>query len=171
MRSVWENDRSRSDIERIYGPRSCIQGPHSRACIPCTSMGTRAEFKVWHSRSCTEKAYSWQNEVVVASMDTAKRDPHKDILLSTDYDMIIIDEAHKLKNKNDQLSIHAETAKKYCLLLTATPVQNDMSELFNLINLLKPGQLGRQGDFSANFVVDKRIPKTRNSLRTNCPKS
>lgn len=26
-----------------------------------------------------KKAYSWQNEVVVASMDTAKRDPHKDI--------------------------------------------------------------------------------------------
>lgn len=32
-------------------------------------------------------------------MDTAKRDPHKDMLLSMDYDMIIIDEAHKLKNK------------------------------------------------------------------------
>lgn len=46
-----------------------------------------------------KKAYSWQNEVVVASMDTAKRDPHKDMLLNTDYDMIIIDEAHKLKNK------------------------------------------------------------------------
>ena len=46
-----------------------------------------------------KKAYSWQNEVVVASMDTAKRDPHKDMLLRYDYDMIIIDEAHKLKNK------------------------------------------------------------------------
>lgn len=46
-----------------------------------------------------KKAYSWQNDVVVASIDTAKRDPHQEILLSNDYDMIIIDEAHKLKNK------------------------------------------------------------------------
>lgn len=46
-----------------------------------------------------KKAYSWSSEVVVASMDTAKREPHSNILLDTDYDLLIIDEAHKLKNK------------------------------------------------------------------------
>lgn len=118
-----------------------------------------------------KKAYSWQNEVVVASMDTAKRDPHKDMLLNTDYDMIIIDEAHKLKNKKTtNYQFMLKLRKKYCLLLTATPVQNDMSELFNLINLLKPGQLGRQGDFAANFVVDKRIPKNQEQLKDELSK-
>lgn len=118
-----------------------------------------------------KKAYSWQNEVVVASMDTAKRDPHKDMLLSMDYDMIIIDEAHKLKNKKTtNYQFMLQLRKKYCLLLTATPVQNDMSELFNLINLLKPGQLGRQGDFAANFVVDKRVPKNQEQLKDELSK-
>ncbi|KAF4325440.1 hypothetical protein G195_000996 [Phytophthora kernoviae 00238/432] len=118
-----------------------------------------------------KKAYSWQNEIVVASMDTAKRDPHKDLLLNTDYDMIIIDEAHKLKNKKTtNYQFMLKLRKKYCLLLTATPVQNDMSELFNLINLLKPGQLGRQGDFAANFVVDKRIPKNQDQLKDELSK-
>ncbi|MEK4273327.1 DEAD/DEAH box helicase [Paenibacillus sp. FSL R7-0026] len=118
-----------------------------------------------------KKAYSWQNEVVVASMDTAKRDPHKDMLLNTDYDMIIIDEAHKLKNKKTtNYQFMLKLRKKYCLLLTATPVQNDMSELFNLINLLKPGQLGRQGDFAANFVVDKRVPKNQEQLKNELSK-
>ncbi|MNW53527.1 RNA polymerase-associated protein RapA [compost metagenome] len=55
--------------------------------------------------------------------------------------------------------------KKYCLLLTATPVQNDLSELFNLISLLKPGQLGGQNDFAANFVIDKRVPKNEEQLK------
>lgn len=32
-------------------------------------------------------------------MDTAKRDPHSEYLLNQEYDMLIIDEAHKLKNK------------------------------------------------------------------------
>lgn len=113
-----------------------------------------------------KKEYSWQSEIVVASMDTAKRNPHKDILQAGEYDLVIVDEAHKLKNKkttNYQFMLGLR--KKYCLLLTATPVQNNLDELFNLINLLKPGQLGRQNDFAANFVIDKRKPKNEGQLR------
>jgi len=39
-----------------------------------------------------------------------------------------------------------------------------MSELYNLITLLKPGQLGGEGDFAANFVADRRIPKNEAKL-------
>ncbi|WP_019424377.1 DEAD/DEAH box helicase [Paenibacillus sp. OSY-SE] len=118
-----------------------------------------------------KKAYQWQSDVVVASMDTAKRDPHKAFLMEQEFDMLIIDEAHKLKNRkttNYQFIQHLR--KKYCLLLTATPVQNDMNELYNLITLLKPGQLGGQDEFSTNFVADKRIPKNENKLQTELSK-
>ncbi|MEC0130880.1 MULTISPECIES: DEAD/DEAH box helicase [Paenibacillus] len=118
-----------------------------------------------------KKAYSWGNAIVVASMDTAKRDPHKEILLENEYDMLIIDEAHKLKNKKSTNYLFVQQLrKKYCLLLTATPVQNDLGELFNLITILKPGQLGNQGDFSSNFVVDKRQPKNEGQLRDELSK-
>ncbi|AKG34342.1 DEAD/DEAH box helicase [Paenibacillus durus] len=118
-----------------------------------------------------KKAYSWDNDIVVASMDTAKRDPHKERLISGEYDMLIIDEAHKLKNKKTtNYQFVQELRKKYCLLLTATPVQNDLGELFNLITLLKPGQLGNQGDFAANFVVDKRVAKNEDQLRDELSK-
>lgn len=118
-----------------------------------------------------KKEHSWQNDVVVASMDTAKRDPHKAILLGNEYDMVIVDEAHKLKNKKTtNYQFMLKLRKKYCLLLTATPVQNDLSELFNLITLLKPGQLGGQNDFAANFVVDKRLPKNEGQLKEELSK-
>ncbi len=46
-----------------------------------------------------KKSYSWeQADVIVSSIDTAKRSPHRDIVLNLEYDLIIIDEAHKLKN-------------------------------------------------------------------------
>ncbi|QAY65335.1 DEAD/DEAH box helicase [Paenibacillus protaetiae] len=113
-----------------------------------------------------KKEYTWQNDIVVASIDTAKRDPHRDIVLGTDYDLIIIDEAHKLKNKKTtNYQFACQLRKKYCLLLTATPMQNDLDELYNLITLLKPGQLGGQSDFAANFVVDKRLPKNEDQLQ------
>ncbi|QQZ59325.1 DEAD/DEAH box helicase family protein [Paenibacillus sonchi] len=118
-----------------------------------------------------KKSYSWGNDIVVASMDTAKRDPHKEMLLNNEYDMLIIDEAHKLKNKKSSNYLFVQQLrKKYCLLLTATPVQNDLGELFNLITLLKPGQLGNQGDFASNFVVDKRQPKNEVQLRDELSK-
>ncbi|WP_373228545.1 DEAD/DEAH box helicase [Cohnella sp.] len=111
------------------------------------------------------KAYTWNNDIVVASMDTAKRDPHRSMLMNEEFDLLIVDEAHKLKNKRTgNYQFINELRKKYCLLLTATPVQNDMTELYNLITLLKPGQLGGEGDFAANFVADRRVPKNEAKL-------
>lgn len=119
-----------------------------------------------------KKAYMWEQcDIVVASMDTAKRDPHREIVLGQEYDMLIVDEAHKLKNKKTtNYTFVQQVRKKYCLLLTATPVQNNLDELYNLITLLKPGQLGGQGQFSANFVVDKRLPKNEDKLQETLSK-
>lgn len=118
------------------------------------------------------REYMWAEcDVVVASMDTAKRDPHKSIVLGIEYDMLIIDEAHKLKNKKtSNYQFINRMCKKYCLLLTATPVQNDLSELYNLITLLKPGQLGGQGQFAEQFVENKRVPKNQATLQQELAK-
>ncbi|WP_376775398.1 DEAD/DEAH box helicase [Cohnella nanjingensis] len=113
-----------------------------------------------------KKEYHWNNDIVVASMDTAKREPHRSSLLDAEYDMLIIDEAHKLKNKRTgNYQFVNDLRKKYCLLLTATPVQNDLNELYNLITLLKPGQLGGEGDFASNYVADRRIAKNEDKLQ------
>ena len=46
------------------------------------------------------KSYVWEEcDVVVSSLDTAKKNPHRDIIYKQNYDVVIIDEAHKLKNR------------------------------------------------------------------------
>jgi len=119
-----------------------------------------------------KKEYMWrQYDVVVASIDTAKRDPHRRHVLDIDYDMLIIDEAHKLKNKRTRnYQFVKEIKKKYCLLLTATPIQNEMDELYNLINLLKPGHLGHSSTFAANYVEGKRQAKNNEKLKEEIDK-
>lgn len=114
-----------------------------------------------------KKEWMWEKfDVVVASMDTAKREPHRGIVLTIPYDLIIVDEAHKLKNqKTKNWQFVNELHKKYCLLLTATPVQNEMKELYNLVTLLKPGQLGRQNTFTKEYVAGKRKAKNEEQLR------
>ncbi|MBG9543048.1 DEAD/DEAH box helicase [Cytobacillus firmus] len=104
------------------------------------------------------KSYVWEQcDVVVSSIDTAKRNPHRDIIYSLDYDLIIIDEAHKLKNnKTRNYEFVQNLKKKFCLLLTATPIQNRISEIFNLVSLLKPGHLGNESAFYENYKKDSR---------------
>jgi SNF2 family DNA or RNA helicase len=94
--------------------------------------------------------------IVVMSMDMAKRSPHKENIYEQDYDLIIIDEAHKLKNhKTKNYEFVQNLKKKFCLLLTATPIQNDVFELFYLISLLKPGHLGNYETFQSAFSASK----------------
>ncbi|SDH50277.1 Helicase conserved C-terminal domain-containing protein [Alteribacillus persepolensis] len=99
------------------------------------------------------KTYVWEEaDIVVASIDTAKRPPHREIVLNQQYDMIIFDEAHKLKNpKTKNYAFARQLQKKFCLMLTATPVQNNPGELYHLINLLKPGLLGSMDEFKTLF--------------------
>ncbi|WP_186670931.1 DEAD/DEAH box helicase [Sporosarcina sp. BP05] len=94
--------------------------------------------------------------IVVMSIDMAKRSPHKENIYDQEYDLIIIDEAHKLKNhKTKNYEFVQNLKKKFCLLLTATPIQNNVFELFYLISLLKPGHLGNYETFQSSFSVSK----------------
>ncbi|MFC4769128.1 DEAD/DEAH box helicase [Effusibacillus consociatus] len=113
------------------------------------------------------KEWCWTTyDVVVASIDTTKRDPHRSIVLEQDWDLVIVDEAHKLKNrKTKNWELINQLRKKYLLLLTATPIQNDMKELYNLITLLKPGQLGSAQHFTSTFMEEKRKPKNPGELK------
>ncbi|MUK87143.1 ATP-dependent helicase [Ornithinibacillus sp. L9] len=104
------------------------------------------------------KNYNWdQYEIVVSSIDTAKRDPHREAILDIDYDFLLIDEAHKLKNhKTKNYEFVRSLKKKYCLLLTATPVQNKLIEIFNLVSILKPGHLGNYDSFVQQYGKDRK---------------
>lgn len=104
------------------------------------------------------KSYVWEQcDVVVSSIDTAKRNPHRDIIYNQNYDLIIIDEAHKLKNnKTKNYEFVQNLKKKFCLLLTATPIQNRIEEIFNLVSLLKPGHLGSETAFYEKYKRDAR---------------
>ena len=105
---------------------------------------------------------------VIASLATARRAEHRAQIESLLYDLVIVDEAHHLKNRASvSWKFVNSLQKKYILLLTATPVENSLDELYNLITLLKPGQLKTPREFQRQFVVqgDPRQPKNRGKLR------
>ena len=105
---------------------------------------------------------------IIASIDTAKRAPHAELVQAAPFDLVIVDEAHRCRNNNTLAwKLVNGLRKKYILLLTATPVQNDLRELFNLITLLRPGQLETASDFSRRFITrgDRLKPRNVADLR------
>lgn len=117
--------------------------------------------------SIQRSEWDWRfSDILIASLDTAKRDPHASLIATIPYDLVIVDEAHKLKNSSTvSYRFVNSIQKKYCLMLTATPVQNDLKELYNLIALIKPGQLGSYRSFKEKFMQDKRTPKNPQELK------
>jgi len=101
---------------------------------------------------------------VIASITTAKRAKHANAISLIHYDMVIVDEAHHVKNRNTVAWKFVNSLnKKYMLLLTATPVQNSLEELYNLITLLRPGQLQTYRQFHKNFVEDNQGIEVKNA--------
>lgn len=94
---------------------------------------------------------------------------HLDKLVDSNYDMLILDEAHKLRNlfgtdtppqvaKRFQKSLE-DRMFKYVLMLTATPIQNRLWDLYSLVDLLTVARghanpFGTPGLFAKKYIAD-----------------
>ena len=119
-------------------------------------------------RQGTPEEFWNKNDRIVASINTAKNKTHWDWVTSREWDMVIVDEAHHLKNRNTlNWKLVNAIKKRFILMLTATPVQNSLVELFNLLTLLKPGLLQTEALFKKEYVDSKngRVPKNPERLR------
>jgi SNF2 family DNA or RNA helicase len=109
-----------------------------------------------------------ENTAIIASLHTLKQPAHLAVAQNVNWDMLIIDEAHYLRNRTSQAwqAVNA-LPRQFLLLLTATPVQNSLEELYNLVTLLQPGQLPSPKEFRARFIDPKRPhqPKEPEELR------
>ncbi len=96
-----------------------------------------------------------RHDKIVTSIDTAKSHQHYPDIIAREWDLVVIDEAHYLKNKKTQrYALADDLSARYALMLTATPIQNNLMELYNLINLLKPGLLGTLQNFEEEYIGD-----------------
>jgi superfamily II DNA or RNA helicase len=116
-----------------------------------------------------DPAAFWRGQTaVVASLHTLKQPAHLDIARSVNWDLLVVDEAHYLRTRTSQAwqAVNA-IPRQFLLLLTATPVQNSLDELYSLVTLLRPGQLPSPREFQARFVDRKRPhrPKEPEELR------
>jgi len=98
--------------------------------------------------------------VVLASMATARRAPLSDLLAAERWDLIVVDEAHRVRNpRTASAKLVRSLQTRFMLLLTATPIENRIDDLYHLVSLVRPGHLGTISDFRRRHVsADSPLP-------------
>jgi adenine-specific DNA-methyltransferase len=121
--------------------------------LPCEILETKsynAAIKVGNLQP-----FKTKDTIVICSYHFA-RNKASDVR-STQWDLVVIDEAHRLRNVYKPSNVIANTLKQALngspkLLLTATPLQNSLLELFGLISFVDEHSFGDLKSFREQFA-------------------
>lgn len=111
----------------------------------------------------------WRKDVVVTSLTRAKMPQMARRLARRSFDIVVVDEAHALKNAATVAHQFVKSLRSpRLLLLTATPIENDLRELYNLLSILDPAAYPSFRRFAADFLLDRFQVKDVEGLRRFC---
>ena len=109
------------------------------------------------------------NDLIITTYGVLRND--LELFSSQEFEYIILDEAHIIKNP---MSVSAKSVftlnSKHKLVISGTPIQNNLTELWSLFNFLNPGYLGSYEFFKESFVTpienaqDKNISSSLKKL-------
>lgn len=151
LAAVYGKDGDNSDS------RVSKKGPVLIICPTSVIHNWESEFSKWSTFSVSvyhgtnrdsihEKLEARGVEVLITSFDTYRI--HGSAVLEVEWEIMIVDEAHRLKNDKSKLyqaCLRIKTLKRFGL--TGTVMQNKIMELFNLFDWAAPGSLGTREHF------------------------
>ncbi|EON98140.1 putative tata-binding protein-associated factor mot1 protein [Phaeoacremonium minimum UCRPA7] len=92
-----------------------------------------------------------KTDIVITSYDVCRNDI--DILEKYSWNYVVLDEGHLIKNPKAKISMAVKKlASNHRLILTGTPIQNNVLELWSLFDFLMPGFLGAEKVFLDRFA-------------------
>lgn len=90
-------------------------------------------------------------DIVVTSYEVCRNDT--DLLEKQNWNYIVLDEGHLIKNPKAKISLAVKKlGSNHRLILTGTPIQNNVLELWSLFDFLMPGFLGAEKVFLDRFA-------------------
>lgn len=92
-------------------------------------------------------------QVLIISYETFRMHAQRFIDESRCCDLLICDEAHRLKNTNSQINrALSSLACRKRVLLSGTPMQNDLEEFYAMVDFTNPNILGTPSEFRKNYL-------------------
>ncbi|KAE9411430.1 hypothetical protein BT96DRAFT_12158 [Gymnopus androsaceus JB14] len=115
-------------------------------------------------------------DVLITTYNLAQGDSDRKFFRRIDWECCVFDEGHVLKNfQSQRYSSLLKVTSKWRLLLTGTPLQNNLQELVSLMNFILPDQFGdaldnlRQifkvkGDSKASLLAQERVSRAKKMM-------
>ena len=122
--------------------------------------------------------FTGTGEVILCSYNFAASRSSE--IRATPWDLVVVDEAHRLRNvykPNNKIAsaIRHATIGRRKLLLTATPLQNNLQELYGLVSFLDEHVFGDVKAFRARYqsrdVEERELADLRERLRSLCQRT
>eukprot|EP00559_Dactyliosolen_fragilissimus_P007770 CAMPEP_0184861966 /NCGR_PEP_ID=MMETSP0580-20130426/6527_1 /TAXON_ID=1118495 /ORGANISM="Dactyliosolen fragilissimus" /LENGTH=2276 /DNA_ID=CAMNT_0027359649 /DNA_START=192 /DNA_END=7022 /DNA_ORIENTATION=- len=132
---------------------------------PHGDVGINQSFlKKVHNKSTPKWSRTWMAQVLITTPEMLVTEDFLE-LAALQWELLVIDEAHRLKNHSSKLALNLRNDKfifKSKLLLTGTPIQNNMKELWTLMNFIESKKfhdiddfMNRYGDINSKERVDE----------------
>ncbi|KAF5732568.1 switch 2 [Tripterygium wilfordii] len=157
LAAVFGKDGEYGDSIRLEANEVQKRGHVLIICPSSVIHNWESEFSKWANFSVAlyhganrelivQKLEAHEVEVLITSFDSYRI--HENILSEVEWQIVIVDEAHRLKNEKSKLYIACLDIKtRRRIGLTGTIMQNKIMELFNLFDWVAPGSLGTREHF------------------------
>lgn len=105
--------------------------------------------------------------IVICSYNFVAR--YKVDILRQGFELAVVDEAHKLRNvyrssAKTAIAVRDALSGSKKLLLTATPFQNSLMELYGLVSIINPQLFGSEKSFRATYGKGDELPELRRRI-------
>lgn len=121
---------------------------------PMGGVGLNQRYlKKCHSSCKSEKEKLWMVDVVITTPEMLITEDFVEFT-AVEWDLLVVDEAHRLKSHSSKLASnlrHGDFVFRHKLLLTGTPIQNNMNELWALMNVVDPDRFDDCDEFMDTF--------------------
>ena len=135
--------------------------------LPTTILEARSYNERVKAGQC--RPFDQEGTIILTSYEFAAR--KADELAKVDWDLVIFDEAHRLRNvyrtgaSKRAKALRDSLRKPFKLLLTATPLQNSIMELYGLVSMLDEKVFGDEASFRTLYAGTRPEPAKLMLLR------
>ena len=104
----------------------------------------------------SERHKKWEHldgtDIVITSYALLRRD--LDMYLEHEFSVVVLDEAQHIKNRSTQNAVSAKSLNaRHRLVLTGTPIENSVADLWSIMDFLMPGYLAGHDMFRQNYEL------------------
>ncbi|CAL5346565.1 unnamed protein product [Camellia sinensis] len=132
----------------LWAPKLNVVEYHG--CAKARAMIRQYEWHASDPSGLNKKTTSYKFNVLLTTYEMVLADSCH--LRAVPWEVLVVDEGHRLKNSSSKLfSMLNAFSFQHRVLLTGTPLQNNIGEMYNLLNFLQPASFPSLSSFEEKF--------------------